>query len=143
MPTPPDRYHVHAPTRVGKPRRLHPRQLVAAPTADELRPHAATYAADALGAIRAALASDPTAITTRHLLPNRCGEAAAVIELLREHLHSLGAQVGALQRTRGTRQPYTTILWPAGWTVPASANAAESTACEQNDPQHPPACAGG
>lgn len=116
--TPVDRYHVHAPTKAGKPRRLHPAQVVTTPTVDALRPRTATYTAAALDSIRATMATDQHATESRHDLPNRAQEAGAVHALLAEALHQLGAQVGPLQRTRGTRQPYAVITWPVGWTVP-------------------------
>lgn len=116
--TPLDTYAVHAPTKSGRPRRLHPKQLPELPTAEALRPHASHYIAPALDSIRQALQHDPASTSARYMLPNRKNEAPAVRQLIAEHLHALGAQVGPLQRTRGTRQPFAVITWPAGWTVP-------------------------
>lgn len=118
--TPLDRYGIHAPTRSGKPRRLHPAQMPDKPTPEGLRRSglATVYTAQALDAIRHTIEHDASATHTRYLLPNDGQQAPAAREVIAEHLHALGAQVGPLQRTRGTRLPYAVINWPAGWTVP-------------------------
>lgn len=120
-------YHVHKPNPSGKPRRLHPAQVVKAPTPDGLHRSglATVYASHALDAIRQTLTQDPHATSARYLLPNDGQQAPAAREVIAEHLHPLGAQVGPLQRTRGTRQPFAVITWPAGWTVPENPADAE------------------
>ena len=119
--TPIDRYGIHAPTKSGKPRRLHPTQLVTRPTADDLRVEgiAAAYLCAALAALHAHQSADPAATALAYPLPNKAREAPAVRELLAEALHPLGAIVGPLKRSRGVRAPYALITWPAGWTAPA------------------------
>lgn len=118
--TPLDRYGIHAPTRSGKPRHLHPAQVVKAPTPDGLRRSGldTVYTAQALDAIRHTIEHDASTTSARHLLPNDGQQASAAREVIAEQMHPLGAQVGPLQRTRGTRQPFAVITWPAGWTVP-------------------------
>lgn len=139
MATPIDTYAIHAPTKAGKPRRLHPAQVVKAPTPEGLHQsgHADRYSVQALDTIRHTLAADPHATHTRHDLPNRNQEGPAARELIAEHLHPLGALVGPLQRTRGTRQPFAVITWPAGWTVPENqTGSGKATPAEAGEENH-------
>lgn len=126
-------YHVHKPNPSGKPRALHPAQTVGRASPDGLHRSglAAIYAAHALDAIRRTIEHDPAATSVRYLLPNDGQQAPAAREVIAEHLHPLGAQVGPLQRTRGTRQPFAVIAWSAGWTVPALAEPEEEKSAER------------
>lgn len=126
-------YHVHKPNPSGKPRALHPAQIVGRASPDGLHRSglATVYAAQALDAIRRTIEHDANATHTRYLLPNDGQQAPAAREVIAEQLHPLGAQVGPLQRTRGTRLPYAVISWPAGWTVPEPIESGDDNADER------------
>lgn len=128
-------YHVHKPNPSGKPRALHPAQTVGRASPDGLHRSglATVYAAQALDAIRTAQQRDPHATSTRYLLPNDGQQASAAREVIAEHLHALGAIVGPLQRTRGTRQPFAVITWPVGWTAPENPTNAQGAPGEEKD----------
>lgn len=114
-----DRYGIHKPRPSGKPRVLHPAQVVKAPDAVALTPYAQQYAAQALDAVTAAIQRDPASTSAEYALPNRAQEAPSVAELLPAALTPLGIDCSPMQRRRGTREPYVTLTWQPGWTPPS------------------------